>query len=327
MAVLHSSAVLADTGATVRLSFSQGVHPDVSVQPGELTIGAAPGNSVVLAADGIQPRHASIVVDPRGFTLFVHDPNASAHVNARPVREKAILRLGDVVSLGTINVVLKPEYDTTVSNNRPNGPASGEPAPQQTPARAVLRGVSGPYFGKVIPIQGRTTIGRGPGCSIVLDEPEMGAQHATLEIEGSQITLRDHGSGKGTTINGVQVRDANVFTGDQIAFDRNRFLVEAPGMPVRTAESKPADAPTPEPKQRVEVTQTMRAIRPEQVPQPQAAAQSPAASPASPARQPALKVPSRSPQPEPAKGFNPWWLLVAAAIIAGGIAWLLIANR
>lgn len=324
MAVLHSGAVLADTGATVRLSFPQGVHPDVSVQPGELTIGAAPDNSVVLKADGIQPRHASIVVDPRGFTLFVHDSNASAHVNARPVREKAILRLGDVVSLGTINVVLKPEYDATVSGNRPEGAASGEPAPQQSPARAVLRGVSGPYFGKVIPIQGRTTIGRGPGCDVVLDEPEMGPQHATIEIVGSQITLRDHASAKGSYVNGVHVRDANVFTGDQLAFERNRFLIEAPGMPVRAPETKPVDAPE---KPRVEFTQTMRAIRPEQVPQAQAAAPAPAASPAPAARQPVLKTASRSPQPQPAKGFNPWWLLVAAAIIAGGIAWLLIANR
>lgn len=334
--MLHSRAVQADTGDTVRLSFSQGVHPDVTVQPGELTIGSAPDNRVVLNADGIRPHHASIVVDGRGYTLFLKTPEGRTHVNARPVREKAILRLGDIVSLESVNVVLKPNYDESVSQNRPGPVAAGDgQVDRVAPPRAVLRGVSGPYFGKVVPVHGKLSIGRGPDCDLVLDEPEMAGKHATIEINGTSIVLRDHASANGTCVNGVQVKDANLYTGDQLAFDRNRFLIEAPGTPVRAPEVKPsgtADTP-PEPKPRVEVTQTMRAIRPEagQQAAPPAARPTPqppsSSASAASARTPAFKPASRSPQPQPAKGFNPWWLLVAAALIAAGIAWVLIGNR
>ena len=353
--MLHSIAAQADAGATVRLSFPQGVHPDVTVQPGELTIGSAPDNSVVLKVDGIQPHHASLVVDNRGYTLFVRAPEAQTHVNARPVREKAILRLGDIVSLEAINVVLKPNYDETVTQNKPGPVASGDGQTNRvSPPRAVLRGVAGEYFGKVIPIHGKLSLGNGSGCDLVLDEPGIADKHATIEINGTMIVLRDHGSASGTAVNGVQVKDAHLFTGDQLAFDNNRFLIEAPGTPFRGAEVAPSSSTivTPsEPKRAVEFTQTMRAIRPEaaQAQQAAPAAQSSAAPPhaaqpraaaasaasaaaqqraaAPAARQPALKTASRSPQPEPAKGFNPWWLLVAAALIATAIAYVLIGNR
>ena len=42
--------------------------------------------------------------------------------------------------------------------------------------------------------------------------------------------LRDLGSANGTFVNGVQVRNAVLHPDDQIAFDQNRFLLEAPGM-------------------------------------------------------------------------------------------------
>ncbi len=326
MAVLHSGAVQADTGATVRLSFPQGVHPDVTVQPGEMTIGSAPDNRVVLKGAGVRPHHASIVVDPRGFTLFVKTPDAHTHVNARPVREKAILRLGDVVSIDNVNMILKPIYDESVRGNKPGPSSAISGETRVTPPRVVLRGVSGPYFGKVVPINGKLTIGRGNDCDLVLDEPEMSRKHATIEVAGAEIVLRDHGSANGTYVNGVQVHDVSLYTGDQLAFDRNRFLIEAPGTPMRKAETKPVGADTPpEPKARVEVTQTMRAIRPQEAQQAQqAAAQAqPAARTVSPAPRPAPRVASR-PAPAPAKGFNPWWLLVAAALIAAGIAAMLL---
>ena len=304
--MLHSRAVQADTGDTVRLSFSQGVHPDVTVQPGELTIGSAPDNRVVLKADGIRPHHASIVVDGRGYTLFIKAPEARTHVNARPVREKAILRLGDIVSLESVNVVLKPNYDESVSQNRPGPVAAGDgQVDRVSPPRAVLRGVSGPYFGKVIAIHGRLAIGRGGDCDLVLDEPEMSRRHAMIEISAGEIYLRDLGSANGTFVNGVQVRDAMLYSGDQLAFDRNRFLIEAPGMPVRRNDPPRTDAGAVggEPRGPHNITQTMRAIRAEDLPGAPAAA-----------------------TPAPSAGWNPWWLIAAGALIALVIAALLLVR-
>jgi pSer/pThr/pTyr-binding forkhead associated (FHA) protein len=295
------------------LSFPKGEHQDVIVQPGEVTIGSAPDNAVVLGQGAVQPHHVSIIIDQRGFTMFVKDTDAQTHVNARPVREIAILHLGDVVSLDAVNMVLKPDRD---DNIRPPAAGSETMANQgngqddtryrQIPPKAVLRGVSGPLFGKIVAIQGRLVIGRGEDCDLVLDEPEMSRKHAMIEINQTEIYLRDLGSANGTFVNGVQVRDAQLHTGDQLAFDRNRFLVEAPGMPQRKpdainiSDDEPAHAPP-------QVTQTMRAIRIE----PPAAASSAAAETPAPAN----------------SSWSPWWLLAAALLIAIGLALLFLGLR
>lgn len=298
----------------MRLSFPKGEHADVIVAPGETTIGAATDNAVVVRVGGVQSHHASILADLRGFTLLVRAPGARTHVNARPVREKAILRLGDVVSVDSVNIVLKPDSDAAIEPAPPVGGSEAgamtdpevnlETRYRITPPRAVLRGVSGPYFGKVIPIHGRIEIGRGSECGLVLDEPEMSRRHAMIEVSVHEIYLRDLGSANGTFVNGVQVRDAVLYPGDQIAFDRNRFLVEAPGMAPRRDEPRTPTA-TPAVERAPQVTQTMRAIRVDDPP-------APAEPPAEEGR---------------AGGWNPWALLAAAVLIAGAFALLILGFR
>ena len=165
--------------------------------------------------------------------------------------------------------------------------------------------MSGPYFGKVVAVNGKLVIGRGSECDLVLDEPEMSRTHAQIELSANEMYLRDLGSANGTFVNGVQVRDASLFTGDQIAFDRNRFLIEAPGMPMRKAESAAnAESVRGQP----QVTQTMRAIRIEDTP-----------SDSGPA--------PVEPEPQPAAPWNPWWLIAAGALIAVGITLLFLGLR
>jgi pSer/pThr/pTyr-binding forkhead associated (FHA) protein len=304
----------------VRLSFPKGEHADVIHASGEISIGSASDNGIVLVADGVKPHHARILIDPRGCTLHVSEPGAWTHVNARPVREVAILRLGDVVSLNAVNIMLKPDNDESVTRAGVVPPAAPEAMAQekidketayrQSPPKVVLRGVSGPYFGKVVGIHGRLVIGRGADCDLVLDEPEMSRRHAMIEVNASEIFLRDLGSTNGTFVNGVQVRDAVLFTGDQLAFDRNRFLIEAPGMPVRKAVT-PASAAEPEAKGQPQVTQTMRAIRLDQ---------------SAPAAAPRAQAPAPKSTPTPAQpaagGWNLWLLILVGALLALGIALL-----
>jgi pSer/pThr/pTyr-binding forkhead associated (FHA) protein len=308
----------ADAGMLVRLSFPKGEHQDVFVTPGLTTIGSAADNTVVLPGPDVQPHHATLVIDQRGVVLQVAGAEARTHVNARPVREMALLRIGDVVSLDSINMLLKPDNDESVRRPVPSAEATAQATdamaqisddPNDTryramPPRAVLRGVSGPYFGKVVPIVGRLTIGRGEECDLVLDEPEMSRKHAMIEISAGEIYLRDQGSANGTFVNGVQVRDAALYTGDQLAFDRNRFLIEAPGMPVRrneprTDQTSAVDARTPM------VTQTMRAIRSDDM---------------------ASAAPGATPIPTNSGSWNPWWLIAAGALIALVVAALLLVR-
>lgn len=283
-----------------RLSFPRGDHRDVPLATGSCTIGASPDNTVVLKAAGIAAHHARIDNDGRGLTLSVLDPQAVTHVNARPVREKALLRLGDALSIDSVQILIKPDRDDAVRTTIPSQAKDAEEAEtrlRNVPPRAVLRGVSGGHFGKIIPIRARLTIGRGSDCDLVLDEPEMSRRHAMIENSGDGLYLRDLGSANGTFVNGVQVKNAVLHPGDQIAFDRNRFLLEAPGMPARgdeaiTDRADGSKAPM--------ITQTMRAV---DVPDPSAKDRGAAS--------------SRN---------EIWWLIGAAALIGAGIALLLLVK-
>ena len=289
----------------MRLSFPNNERDDVLVAAGDTAIGAAADNAIVLDKAGVAKHHVSLAVHERSVVLSVLDPAARTHVNSRPVRAKALLRLGDVVSLDTVQFVLKPDRDDSIRRTVPNvkqtpPPPNSDVDSSATRARAippkvVLRGVSGTYFGKIVPVRGRLVIGRGRECDLVLDEPEMSRRHAVIENSDDGIFLRDLGSANGTFVNGVQVRDAVLHPDDQIAFDRNRFLLEAPSLPTRgDLESAPVSA------QEVNITQTMRAI------------DKPAAPPAPPV--------------EERNRNDIWWLIGAAALIAAGIAVLLYIS-
>lgn len=111
------------------------------------------------------------------------------------------------------------------------------------PPKAALRGVTGTYFGKVIPLTTRLTIGRGNDCDLIIDEAEMSRHHAVIESTAAGIRLRDLGSANGTFVNGAWVHNAELKIGDQIGFDRNRFLIESLGdatQRARNAAAQPA---------------------------------------------------------------------------------------
>ena len=297
----------------MRLHFPHGEQTDVLLREGETSLGAAASNAVVLKGEGVQPIHASLLHDRRGLTLIVREGGQATHVNARPVREKAILRVGDMVSLGHVLVAIKPDSAQYVTSRIPPKTSQDEVMSEQNnetryrmaPPKAVLRGVSGTYFGKVIPVSGRLTIGRGNDCDLVLDEPEMSRRHAMVEATPAGIWLRDLGSSNGTYVNGVQVRDAVLFTGDQLAFDRNRFLIEAPGTPTRPQGMDVQEIGGGKPQ--VEVTQTLQAIRLD-----------------TPHGEP---VAAAATEAQAAKQGSPWLLVLVGALIAIGVAALLSFGR
>lgn len=250
----------------MRLHFPDGEHADAVLSEGQTTVGSTSDNRIAINQGGVQAHHATLMLDARGLVVTVlPDGVGRTHVNGRPVRDMAIVRMGDSVTFGAITALVKPVSDKHVSGFQP--PEAGAPTttPEEAdtryrnvPPRAVLRGVSGPYFGKIVPIPSRVVIGRGSEADLVLDEPEMSRKHAALEVTADGLYLRDLGSKNGTYVNGVQVRDTCLYTGDQLSFDRNRFLVEAPGLPQR-----PKTDPPTGPRAAVEVTQTFQQIRAE----------------------------------------------------------------
>lgn len=71
--------------------------------------------------------------------------------------------------------------------------------------------------GAVYDLQGETTIGRAPGCGVVIDDPRVSKLHARVFHSGGRWVVEDLGSTNGTLLND-QVLDLakNVGAGDRI---------------------------------------------------------------------------------------------------------------
>ena len=108
-------------------------------------------------------------------------------------------------------------------------PASAPtPGPVAPPAAAIVDGggpvaarlvvlAPAPLAGTVFDLQTETTIGRAPGCAVVVDDPRVSKLHARLFHSGGRWVVEDLGSTNGTLLNDHVLDLAkNVGPGDRI---------------------------------------------------------------------------------------------------------------
>lgn len=69
----------------------------------------------------------------------------------------------------------------------------------------------------------KTTIGRDPGCDMVIDNAGISRLHASVEVVGDSFVLRDCESQNGITLNGEPCREGRLVHGDVIGV--NKFLL------------------------------------------------------------------------------------------------------
>lgn len=198
-------------------------------------IGRADGNDLVLAAPGVAERHLAIAEDRRGLVLEVLPGAQHVYVNARPVRERALLRYGDILSVGGCKLSLLAEE--SARDGDASRPLARAAAPR--PGFAALRVVSGAWSGRLFSIEGKLSLGgRGfalpglPACELKLEE-------AGLRLETSDAQV---------SVNGIPRKRAMLQAGDQLTLGENRFVVEAPGLQaVVLAAQELEDDPLPVP--------------------------------------------------------------------------------
>lgn len=221
----------------LRLRFPNREQPDLVLGLGVHAIGRDIVDRPVIVAD-VEQAIAQFCVDRRGVWLQVREGMRGLHVNGRPVRRMAMLRVGDAVFVEGQEWLLLGEEPLPA-------PQSDELA-MAADARVVLRGVGGAHHGRSITLDQPRLVGRLPDCDIRIDEAAFADRHARLEPHAEGMVLRDMGSHDGSVVNGWPVRHALLRPGDQIVFDaHHRFVVEAPRR-VRDAdeEAAPADPVT-----------------------------------------------------------------------------------
>jgi Inner membrane component of T3SS, cytoplasmic domain len=212
-----------------RLRFSNQPHADLVLGAGVHGIGHVAGGMIgpIDATAGMGEALVQLCVDRRGVWMKLGQKARAVHVNGRPVRQMAMLRVGDAIYLEGAELLLLGLRSAAATSLPAAAPTSDE-----ADARIVLRGVGGQYHGRSFTLSRPLLVGSGADCDIRIDDPAFAERHARIERNGDQVLLRDHGAGDGSMVNGELVRDAYLHPGDQVVFDAHqRFVVEAPGRP------------------------------------------------------------------------------------------------
>jgi hypothetical protein len=111
-----------------------------------------------------------------------------------------------------------------------------------------LNAQSGPCAGTEFPVDSDVIIvGRGVGCDIRLDDPEVSRQHAEIRSSGLHISITDAGSMNGTLVNGTRIKGMQVLQpGDEIRIGSTSFLLQEGAASIAWATpSEAMDEPQP----------------------------------------------------------------------------------
>ena len=163
---------------------------------------------------------AGIRVDRRGHWLLLDEAAPGVHVNGRPVARTALLRPGDSLHVGGQAILL-------AGTAAPAPPESVSDEQEGNDGRVLLRAIGGRHHGRGFTLDQPRVIGSDPAADIRLDPP-LAARHARLSRERGRVVLRGIAAGH-SVVNGEELRDAELFPGDQLLFGgRDRFVLEAP---------------------------------------------------------------------------------------------------
>jgi hypothetical protein len=217
----------------MRIEFPNSAREDFHWDAPALRIVSAPDNDLILATHQAVAYHLRIQLDRRGWVLQVLPQGGRIYVNARPVREKALVRPGDILSVGDCRMLLRTDEE----------PAHALPVtvPAEGRCTVALRTVAGPLSGRVLSLQHKLEL--GPLGRIPLELPQ--GENASLSVfwrDGLLLLEAGQRSARyPLRVNGVPVEQATLRPGDQIGLGMHRFVVDAPGL-----EPEP-EIPQPEP--------------------------------------------------------------------------------
>lgn len=213
-AVRHATLTRVFTRCVMRVVCFHPARDPVMCGEGPVHIGSAPDDTIVMNGAGVEPRHVTIVADARGLVLTVRPGCQRVYVNARAVREQALLRYGDTVTLGANKFLV-------TSNAAP--PEVDEVAgPDATMGEVMLRIVSGAASGQALVVSPALHLGVGSGY---FGDLPYGCRVA----QAGRNLIFESGSNM-PRVNGWRRNRVGLAPNDQIALGEHRLVVEAPGL-------------------------------------------------------------------------------------------------
>ncbi len=130
-------------------------------------------------------------------------------------RSRATLRCPSCGAGITVTAPTDPGDQTTRIDADANQLASSAKVPggdlSLPPSRRMsLAILQGKDSGRIFPIDRPLVVLGRADCDIVLNDPEISRQHASIEVHGARVVLKDLGSTNGTFINDVKIAQSEI---------------------------------------------------------------------------------------------------------------------
>lgn len=231
----------------MKLLFPNGEHDAVEIHRDEVLVGAGADCAVMLAAPGIAPQHC-MLFERDGQTFVRPLGNAVTVLNGKQIAAEAPIKPGDLLLFARVGarVVAMEKAPAAPLPRRPaaTGDEDGRTRVRMALPKFVMRGVSGPTFGKTFGVTGALTLGRSAECDIAIPSDEISRHHAKLQVVADGVMVEDMGSANGTFVNNQRVLVPTLMKhGDELRLDTVRFMLMSPTAEAAAAAQRPAEMP------------------------------------------------------------------------------------
>jgi len=211
------------------------------------SIGRAPENDVVVDDQGASRQHAQITFAGGTFQLTDAGSAGGTIVEGASAAATVPLASGTEVKIGQTELVFMQGEPTAAgaAATRAGAPAAGGAAatmameaPRET-LMAWLAVTGGPAKGGTCQINvGETTIGRGEGSDLRVNDAGVSRQHAVLIADEKGMKVLDLGSAGGTKVNGNEIGGRKLSSTSVIAVGQTEMMLVG----VEQAEAEAATA-------------------------------------------------------------------------------------
>ena len=235
----------------MKLLFPNDEHPPVTLDEGTVVVGSAADCTLRLDVPGVAARHCELVTEGgQGRARPLTDAAATV-LNGRQITGEAAFKPGDLILFGRIGCRVVANARARPAAPPPTAEADdpGMTRVRMAMPKFLLRGVSGPTFGKVHAMVGTLMVGRTSDADICVPIDEISRQHARLQVTPAGVLVEDLGSANGTFINDRRIETPTLLkAGDEVRFDNVRFLLLSPTHEAHAAAGTArADAPAKAP--------------------------------------------------------------------------------
>jgi len=235
----------------MKLLFPNDEHAPVLLADGAIVVGSAAGCAIRLSAPGVADRHCELLTKAGQTRVRALTDAAATVLNGRQVAGEVVIKPGDLLLFGRIGCrVVASELRSQPAPAQAAADAgdddAGHTRVRMAMPKYLLRGVSGPTFGKIYAMVGVMSVGRSSDCDICIPIEEISRNHAKLQSGSDGVVVEDLASANGTFVNDQRVHAGTLLKpGDEVRFDTVRFLLMAPAQEMQRGSAARLEAPPP----------------------------------------------------------------------------------